>query len=123
MVYVLCWLLGAFIMEDTKAHEFICEYTGEVITQEEAERRGRLYDKIKVSYLFDLNSEYVVDAARKGNKIRYANHSSKNPNCVPEIYRVQGDNRIGIFAKRDLKAGQEVEQNWNSLIEYFNGIF
>ncbi|GAU94907.1 hypothetical protein RvY_06606 [Ramazzottius varieornatus] len=99
---------GAFIMEDTKAGDFICEYTGEVITQEEAERRGRLYDKIKVSYLFDLNLEYVVDAARKGNKIRYANHSSKNPNCVPEIYRVQGDNRIGIFAKRDMKAGEEL---------------
>ncbi|OQV23413.1 Histone-lysine N-methyltransferase EZH1 [Hypsibius exemplaris] len=99
---------GAFIMEDVEKSDFICEYTGEVITQEEAERRGRLYDRVKVSYLFDLNLEQVVDAARKGNKIRYANHSKGNPNCVPEIFRVQGDNRIGIFAKRALKAGEEL---------------
>ena len=57
--------------EGYHAHEFISEYTVEVITQQEAERRGRLHDKIKVSYLFDFNLEYVVDAARKSNKIRY----------------------------------------------------
>ncbi|XP_055355168.1 histone-lysine N-methyltransferase EZH1-like [Paramacrobiotus metropolitanus] len=99
---------GAFIMEDAKTGEFIMEYTGEVISQEEAERRGKLYDQIKVSYLFDLNVECVVDAARKGNKIRYANHSKLSPNCYPEIFRVQGENRIGIFARRDLLAGEEL---------------
>lgn len=32
----------------------MCEYVGEIITEAEAEKRGKEYDKQKLSYLYDL---------------------------------------------------------------------
>ncbi|UJR26244.1 hypothetical protein I4U23_007584 [Adineta vaga] len=50
--------------------DLIGEYTGEIITEEEADRRGRLYDKQACSYLFNLDTQRCVDARQFGSKIR-----------------------------------------------------
>jgi len=99
--------LGCFLGEAAEKNDFIAEYVGEMITHEECESRGRIYDMAKSSYMFNLNEEYIVDAARLGGNIRFANHSAK-PNCQVKILLVNGDYRIGIYAKQHIQMGEEL---------------
>lgn len=98
---------GAFTKYALKKGDFVHEYVGEVISQEEAERRGRVYDKINRSYLFNLTTDSVIDAYRKANKTKFMNHSSK-PNCSTKNTNVNGEIRVGFYAKEDIPAQSEV---------------
>ena len=42
--------------EDSAKGDLVAEYTGELVSQEEADRRGTIYDAVNKSYLFNLNA-------------------------------------------------------------------
>ncbi|GBP71080.1 Eukaryotic translation initiation factor 2 subunit 3 [Eumeta japonica] len=96
--------------------QFICQYVGEVITFEEAEKRGREYDANGLTYLFDLDfnsieNPYTVDAAHLGNISHFINHS-----CDPNlgVWAVWADcldpnlPMLALFATRDIEAGEQI---------------
>lgn len=87
----------------------------QVISSQEAERRGIIYDRKYLSFLFDLNRDWVIDAARLGNKTRFINHAESENNglnCEAKVMLVNGEHRIKFFALRDIKAGEELLFNY-----------
>jgi histone-lysine N-methyltransferase SUV39H len=71
---------GVKTTEPIKPNTFVTEYVGEVITNEEAEKRGKKCDARGITYLFDLdfeddNSAFTIDAATYGNISHFFNHS------------------------------------------------
>jgi [histone H3]-lysine36 N-trimethyltransferase len=99
---------------DMNAHDFIFEYIGEVINEQAFRRRTRQYDDegIKHFYFMSLSKGEFIDATRKGNLGRFCNHSC-NPNCYVDKWVVGDRLRMGIFAERDIKAGEELAFNYN----------
>jgi SET domain-containing protein len=97
--------VGAFATRPIKKGTRIIEYTGERISNAEADRR---YDEDKMNshhtFLFTLNRRTVVDAAVGGNEARFINHS-----CVPNCEAVIVDGkRIYIEALREIAVGEEL---------------
>ena len=95
-------------------NDFIFEYIGEVIHEGQFRRRMLQYDEegIKHFYFMSLSKGEFVDATKKGNLGRFCNHSC-NPNCYVDKWVVGDKLRMGIFADREIKAGEELVFNYN----------
>ena len=95
---------GVFATRDIPEGERIIEYTGALITNEEADaqcddegmRRHH-------TFLFGVDDGYSIDGARGGNEARYINHACE-PNCESVVIR----RRVYIHALRDIATGDEL---------------
>jgi hypothetical protein len=100
--------------KDMTPGEFVFEYIGEVIDERTFRRRMIQYDQegIKHFYFMSLTKGEFVDATKRGNLGRFCNHSC-NPNCFVDKWVVGDKLRMGIFAERKIKAGEELVFNYN----------
>ncbi|KAM9431581.1 histone-lysine N-methyltransferase SUV39H1-like isoform 3-T5 [Salvelinus alpinus] len=119
---------GVRALQHIKKNTFVMEYVGEIITSDEAEKRGHLYDRQGATYLFDLDyveDVYTVDAANHGNISHFVNHSC-NPNL--QVYNVFIDNlderlpRIALFSTRSIRAGEELTFDYKMQIDHHVGV-
>ena len=99
--------LGLFATQPIKKGTVIIEYTGPLLNQEQADKKGG-------QYLFALGKDWTVDGSGRDNLARYINHSCVQTNCEP----IQYAKRIKIRAKRNIKAGEELHYDYGK--EFFD---
>ena len=97
---------GLITLRSFKKGDFIIEYTGRIITRDEANIKGG-------KYLFDINSKWTIDGASRSNLARYINHSCK-PNAEADISK----KKVFIYALRMIK--EETELTYDYGEEYFD---
>jgi len=98
--------LGLFTNRRIAKGDLVIEYTGELLSNEEADTRNS-------RYLFQVNRRWTVDGSGRENLSRYINHSCR-PNCVAYTSRL----KILIYAKRSIAAGEELSYDYGK--EYFD---
>ncbi|ETE65799.1 Histone-lysine N-methyltransferase NSD3, partial [Ophiophagus hannah] len=99
---------------DAAGGEFVNEYVGELIDEEECRLRIKRAHENSVTnfYMLTVTKDRIIDAGPKGNYSRFMNHSC-NPNCETQKWTVNGDVRVGLFALCDIPAGMELTFNYN----------
>lgn len=104
---------GVFAMQDLAEGETIIEYTGEIITWDEAmDRHPHDPEQPNHTFYFHVDEDRVIDALYGGNSSRWINHSC-DPNC--EADEVNG--RVFIKALRNIAEGEELNYDYGLVIE------
>jgi SET domain-containing protein len=101
---------GVFAVRRIRKGTRIVEYTGERISNKEADRR---YDDTRMkrhhTFLFMLDSKTVIDGAIKtgGGDASFINHS-----CEPNCEAVITDRKIFIHALQTIEPGEELAYDY-----------
>lgn len=139
---------GVRTLDGLRAGAFVCEYTGNIMLDQDAERSGLEEDD---SYLFNLdgenkslnkrrrtgsmetkvtaaaqkeaNPEMCVDASKMGSVARFLNHCCE-PNLFVQSVFVEYSravHRIGIFAARDIMPHEELTYDYGYVVGSVEG--
>uniref|UniRef100_A0A665WXC7 Histone-lysine N-methyltransferase ASH1L-like n=1 Tax=Echeneis naucrates TaxID=173247 RepID=A0A665WXC7_ECHNA len=104
---------GIRTKEPLRSGQFIIEYLGEVVSEQEfRSRMMEQYYSHSGHYCLNLDSGMVIDSYRMGNEARFINHSCE-PNCEMQKWSVNGVYRIGLFALKDITSGTELTYDYN----------
>ena len=96
---------GCFAATALTKGQFIVEYAGEIICDDERERKRRGRSS---QYVFDLGDGLAVDAMPKGNPTRRLNHCSSSPNTRVVIANHRGVRKVCVYATEDIVADTEL---------------
>ncbi|XP_075476616.1 LOW QUALITY PROTEIN: uncharacterized protein LOC142517963 [Primulina tabacum] len=119
---------GVRSLNSIPSGSFICEYSGELLEDKEAEKRGD-----DDEYLFDIGhnfnmpekhaiivdyweSGFTIDAARYGNVGRFINHSCSPNLCTQNVVYDHDDKRmphVMLFAAENIPPLQELTYHYN----------
>ncbi|KAG9256032.1 uncharacterized protein F5Z01DRAFT_535323 [Emericellopsis atlantica] len=125
---------GLFAAEKIPKHASVIEYTGELVSGIEGERRDAelrapFEGTRAMSYMFTMigNPESVgksvwIDGAKYGNLSRYINSESRDSSLInlkPKHVIVNGTMRIVLVARRDIAPWEELFFNYGS--HFFKG--
>ncbi|KAJ1728799.1 hypothetical protein LPJ61_003845 [Coemansia biformis] len=111
---------GAATRKAIRKGEYVCRYTGELLSFAEAETRYS-HD---TTYLFDLDREvpsgrqslFTIDARSYGNVSHFFNHSCAPNMAIRAVYIGHLDPRLhelAFFALRDITPGEELTFDYN----------
>jgi SET domain-containing protein len=91
---------GLFAEEDIPKGVCVIEYTGRVVSQEEADRDAG-------KYLFEISKKKTIDGNIPSNTARYINHS-----CAPNCEARGRAGRMFIFSIKRIRAGEELSYDY-----------
>ncbi|MEX0321329.1 MAG: SET domain-containing protein [Puniceicoccaceae bacterium] len=111
---------GVFASRKIRKGTRMIEYIGELIDKEESNRRGlELFEESQKTggasvYIFDLNEHWDLDGNKDYNDARLINHS-----CEPNAEMVNEDDKLFLFALRDIRPGEEITFDYGYDLEHF----
>ncbi|CAN0914077.1 Histone-lysine N-methyltransferase SUVR3 [Linum grandiflorum] len=130
---------GLFADQLIPSCQFICEYTGELLTTTKARQRQQVYDQLSsgaggCSSALLVVREHLpsgkaclrvnIDATKIGNVARFINHSCDGGNLWTATVRSPGAcfPRLCFFASRDIQAGEELSFSYGETRLRSNGL-
>ena len=99
---------GVFAKRPIRKGTKIVEYTGKIVSREEADEIGaKTVDGHTHTMLFTIDDDRVIDG-NVGGDAKYINHS-----CDPNAEAVQYDDQIFIESLRPIKKGEEITYDYH----------
>jgi uncharacterized protein len=106
---------GVFALVARTAGQRVAEYTGDIITDRQAEK---LYAEAQEAgeqnhtFLFAIDGGRNIDATRRNVVAKWINHS-----CEPNCEATEDNGRVFIHALRDIRVGEEITYDYNIVLE------